>query len=340
MSTYQIFVRNVAPVVTAEDLADLFSAYGQVVDVKRPFDHKKQQPQLYAFVRMGTDDEALAAIAGLANHPIGGMNLDVRKAEPPSERKPKEKGKPRDQKPQASGDAQQGGKGPKGDKGKAKGKGQKDGKRPFKKKQKDPVRDANWKHALEIAEVLGESAKRPRAQIARIVELKGTEFADGLLADTQRIEELGGMLTLDGERRRTIGGVFFKLAKDRLDDETRHVIFPNWRELKRRADERKKREKEEAAKPKGQKPAGDKPPSATAPKRTVSKPKVAAGTGTPTPEIREELARLREAERVAKQRLEDIKAKRVKGGMLEAMKELADLKARILQIEQAYPSLK
>ncbi len=346
--SYQIFVRNVAPVVTAQDLAELFSAYGRVIDVKRPFDQKKQQPQLYAFVKMSSDEEAAAAIVGLTGHPIGGMELDVRKAEAPAERKPDGDRPPRAERPE------RGDRPPRAQKPFKPGAG---GKRPPgpggpKKapKKPDPVRDAIWKRALEIAEILGETEKRPRAQIARIIELKAPEYADALLQDTHSLENAGGMLTLDGERRRTLGGIFFKLAKDRLDEATRQEIFPNWRELKRRAEERKAKEKAAAEAEKratGSRPtAGLQAPAPLAPKRTVTKPKVTipaspGGANTPAPaEVREELNRLREAERAAQQRLSDIKSKRVKGGMLEAMKEVADLKARILQILQAYPSLK
>lgn len=346
--SYQIFVRNVAPVVTAQDLAELFSAYGRVIDVKRPFDQKKQQPQLYAFVKMGSDEEAAAAIAGLTGHLIGGMELDVRKAEAPAERKhdgdrPQRGGSPRGQKPSFKP----------GGGGSRKPPGGGGGPRKAPKKP-DPVRDAIWKRALEIAEILGETEKRPRAQIARIIELKSPDYADNLLHDTQSLESAGGMLTLDGERKRTLGGIFFKLAKDRLDEETRQQIFPNWRELKRRAEERKAKEKAAAEsdkrRPSGhhhtRSETGGPTPTVAPPKRTISKPKVSiptapGGANTPAPpEVRDELNRLREAERAAQQRLSDIKSKRVKGGMLEAMKEVADLKARILQILQAYPSLK
>ncbi|PJF44028.1 MAG: hypothetical protein CUN55_06070 [Phototrophicales bacterium] len=318
--SYQIFVRNVAPVVTTQDLAQLFSTYGKVVDIKRPFDQKRQQPQLYAFVRMGSDDEAAAAIAGLTGYAIGGMELELRKAEPQSKRKPEkrefqQKGRP---------------------------------KTGFKKKKKtDPAREAIWKRTLEIAEILGEKEKRPIAQIARLIELKGFEYVDTLLENTQRLEEAGGMLTLDGTRRRTIGGIFYKLAKDRLDEETRQIIFPGWRELKRRAAERKEKAKSKEQKhQKSEAKTSTSDRSEAAPKRTITKPKLTispatGGANTPVPpEIREELNRLREAERLAQQRLADIKSQRVKGGMLEAMKEVADLKARILQILQAYPSLK
>lgn len=44
----------------------------------------------------------------------------------------------------------------------------------------------------------------------------GAERALALLAQTVQTEQQGGLLTLDGTRRRTLGGVYFKLIEDSL----------------------------------------------------------------------------------------------------------------------------
>jgi hypothetical protein len=44
----------------------------------------------------------------------------------------------------------------------------------------------------------------------------GSEAVRALVLDVRAVEAQGGMLTRDGSRRRTPGGVFFKLAYDRL----------------------------------------------------------------------------------------------------------------------------
>ena len=79
--------------------------------------------------------------------------------------------------------------------------------------------------AQQIAEALGESDDNPRTQIAAIVKLLGAEGALALLAQTQKVEEAGGLLVPDGTRRRTPGGVFFLLAREKLTPADRAAIF-------------------------------------------------------------------------------------------------------------------
>ena len=67
-----------------------------------------------------------------------------------------------------------------------------------------------------ITQQLGETAKQARGMIWRIVHECGAEQALEWLREAQEIEAHGGMLTGDGARRRTPGGVFFKLVRDRL----------------------------------------------------------------------------------------------------------------------------
>jgi len=72
-----------------------------------------------------------------------------------------------------------------------------------------------------IAETLGETEERQRRQIARVVEVLGMELALALLDETLQIEASGGMTTADGSRRRTPGGVYLTLLKQRLVAEGR-----------------------------------------------------------------------------------------------------------------------
>jgi hypothetical protein len=58
-----------------------------------------------------------------------------------------------------------------------------------------------------------------------VVKCLGAAKALDLLADTQQVEQSGGMLVPDGSRRRTPGGVFFALARKRLPKGDRHRIF-------------------------------------------------------------------------------------------------------------------
>lgn len=73
---------------------------------------------------------------------------------------------------------------------------------------------------LTVAGWLGET-ENPQAyyMIRRIIETLGKECVFGLLRRTLEVENAGGMQTLKGSRRRTIGGVFFHLAKAEYPEE-------------------------------------------------------------------------------------------------------------------------
>jgi hypothetical protein len=77
----------------------------------------------------------------------------------------------------------------------------------------------------KIADTLGEKDKEPFTAIERLVNLIGEEKALALLEETLQLEAGGGMTTDDGSQRRTPGGVFFKLAKNRLNSRERWLIF-------------------------------------------------------------------------------------------------------------------
>ena len=87
----------------------------------------------------------------------------------------------------------------------------------------------------EIAQALKEKDKAPIAQIHRIVELVGEDFARENLEETLKIESEGGMMTQKGDRRRTPGGVYFYIVKGKLEPEMRHQIFPGYGQAKRGA---------------------------------------------------------------------------------------------------------
>jgi len=87
--------------------------------------------------------------------------------------------------------------------------------------------------ALEAAKTLGEENEGPVHQLELILEHVGKEFLDEMLAETQKIEDGGGMMTDDGKRRRTKGGVFFYLAKGKIDARVRYLIFPSFGQKER-----------------------------------------------------------------------------------------------------------
>ena len=76
-----------------------------------------------------------------------------------------------------------------------------------------------------IAKALGEVEEQPLTQITGVVRVLGDQTALALLEETQRIEQNGGMLLPDGSRRRTPGGVFFFLARQKLSQADKLAIF-------------------------------------------------------------------------------------------------------------------
>jgi hypothetical protein len=88
---------------------------------------------------------------------------------------------------------------------------------------------SNSATAHKIAAKLNETETRVLATIQRLVDTLGEERALALLDEALRIEANGGMFTEDFSRRRTGGGIFFKLAKNRSTAKERQAIFgPDW----------------------------------------------------------------------------------------------------------------
>jgi hypothetical protein len=77
----------------------------------------------------------------------------------------------------------------------------------------------------KLIDSLKETEEQPRKQITEIVEVLGDEVSLGLLAETLKIQEEGGLVVRDGSRQRTLGGVFFNLAKAKLPKADRNRIF-------------------------------------------------------------------------------------------------------------------
>ncbi len=83
--------------------------------------------------------------------------------------------------------------------------------------------------AKELADLLGENLRAPFKQIKRIIQYCGMDFARNLYQETLEIEAKGGLYLVKQERRRTVGGVFFHLTRERVSAELRDVIFPRFK---------------------------------------------------------------------------------------------------------------
>ena len=73
----QVYVDNLAAVTTEGELKDLFSAYGNVMDVNIAVDHASHKRRGFGFVSMATSEGARAAIQALNGKAIGTCTLTV-----------------------------------------------------------------------------------------------------------------------------------------------------------------------------------------------------------------------------------------------------------------------
>jgi len=78
---HSIYVGNLAPSVTADEIRKLFEEFGDVESVDILVDRYTGEPRGFGFVKM-QDKGAKAAIAALDNREIGGRNLRVNEATP------------------------------------------------------------------------------------------------------------------------------------------------------------------------------------------------------------------------------------------------------------------
>jgi cold-inducible RNA-binding protein len=78
----KLYVGNLTYNVNESDLEALFSQYGTVQSAQIIVDRDTNRSKGFAFVEMGSDAEAQAAIEGLNGRDHGGRNLTVNEAKP------------------------------------------------------------------------------------------------------------------------------------------------------------------------------------------------------------------------------------------------------------------
>jgi RNA recognition motif-containing protein len=82
----KLFVGNLSFNTTENDLQDAFAAYGSVSEANLVMDRMTNQPRGFAFITMGTAEEAQKAIDGLNGREISGRAISVNVARPREER--------------------------------------------------------------------------------------------------------------------------------------------------------------------------------------------------------------------------------------------------------------
>ena len=88
-----IYVGNLSPEVTEEELRKEFMAFGRVKSVVIIKDRDSGRPRGFGFVNMPTKSESQAAISSLNGKTLKGKTLTVNEARPRPDRKKKENAK-------------------------------------------------------------------------------------------------------------------------------------------------------------------------------------------------------------------------------------------------------
>jgi RNA recognition motif-containing protein len=86
MSNTKLYVGNMSFQTSEDELRSHFAQFGTVADVFIAMDKFTGRPRGFAFVTMGTADEARIAIEKTNGADLGGRNLQVNEARPKEER--------------------------------------------------------------------------------------------------------------------------------------------------------------------------------------------------------------------------------------------------------------
>jgi cold-inducible RNA-binding protein len=86
MSNSKLYVGNLSFKTTEDELRSTFGQFGAVTDVYVAMDKMTGRPRGFAFVTMGTAEEAKAATDKLNGTDLGGRQLTVNEARPKEDR--------------------------------------------------------------------------------------------------------------------------------------------------------------------------------------------------------------------------------------------------------------
>lgn len=86
MHSTKLYVGNMSFKTTADELRSVFEQFGTVTDVYIAMDRETGRPRGFAFVTMGTGDEAKLAAEKTNGVDLGGRALTVNEARPKEDR--------------------------------------------------------------------------------------------------------------------------------------------------------------------------------------------------------------------------------------------------------------
>ena len=86
-----IYVGNLSYNITEDELADIFSEYGEVTSANIISDKYSGRSKGFGFVEMSNEADGETAIEALNETDVKGRNITVNKARPKTEREPQER---------------------------------------------------------------------------------------------------------------------------------------------------------------------------------------------------------------------------------------------------------
>ena len=199
----------------------------------------------------------------------------------------------------------------------------------------------------QIVDTLGEEASLAQRQIKRIVLQCGEAFAQGVLADTLQIEEQGGIWLEKYQRRRTPGGVYLYLARQKMSPQMVKTIFTSRKKRKPKTNPPVKETTRSSTKETSPAGAGETEPRVVVEPSNPIKEPVAQDVLSPVDAtddlavVREQLAALQRAHQEAQEKLAAFKAGKAGSGVsaMAIMKAVVDTQRLLSDFIQQHPEL-
>lgn len=174
----ELYVANLPADISIEHLRELFSVYGDVLEIKLHSEkyqqeNKAQQEFFAAYISMPTEKSATKAMNALNGQLLDGHRLAVSPVSLEF--------------------------------------------RPFLPKQRQAFED--------FAKTLNETDKKPLRILKSIVILCGVAFTRAIVEEAVQLQNQGGLLRNAEDDHRTLGGIFFYLARFRMSKPIRKIVY-------------------------------------------------------------------------------------------------------------------
>lgn len=203
--------------------------------------------------------------------------------------------------------------------------------------------------------------ERELFQLRKMVEIGGLPFVNAIVEEALELNKGGGLYVLDGTRRRTLGGIFFFLARGRISPAMRTEFYRLRRTQKKKRNPPKATEgqptsepkpKKDNAKPedKGKGKGGERSKQKEKRSAVVAAERQPAAPPTPQPnsvpslssdEVKRRLGTLQRDLSEAQQNLKTLRDQPAtkQSGLFSAIKAVTDLQKEIEALRRQYPGV-